>query len=810
MRPDRSVRGIAPSRRGDFRGEIGSVPMQSMSGRAIANRFDCLMATGFAVAVFLIGHSASAQEADLERGAAIYRDQCASCHGDQGQGGDTYEQPLIGDRSIGELSRVIHETMPDGEPERCEDADAQAVAAYIHHAFYSPEAQLRNAPPRIELSRLTVRQYQNSVADLLGPVRGWAQPWTSERGLKASYRYNGPKQGNDFGGDGGKKKFTYERIDRHVNLQIDKDSSVLEANAPEHPWSCTWSGSLWAPVTGTYDIYLSTKNGVVLHLNDERRPLIDGAVRSGDVPEYHASIYLLGGRSYPVRIRLNKDEEDGAALRWEWQPPKSTVRQPVPERYLSPTWSPELLVVETPFPPDDSSMGYERGTSVSKEWSEAVTSAAIEVAAKIRADIDRLAKTEQEGTQRADQIRKFADEFVSRAFRRPLTDEERSLYVGAHFADDRSPDDAVARVVLQALTSPRFLYPDVPFAAVDDYQIAARLGLGLWDSLPDQALLDAAAAGALHTGPQIATHARRMLNDPRTKEKLRGLLHHWLSVHRMRELAKDSERYPQFNDRLAEDLKTSLDLFLDEVPWSEDGDFRQLLLADYLYLNGRLAGLYGVDLPPQADFQRVTVDPQQRAGVLSHPYLMTGFAYSRTSSPIHRGVFLVRHVLGRNLKPPADAISPLSEELRPDLSTRERVVLQTSHAACQSCHDIINPMGFALENFDAIGRFREQEKDKQIDATGQYVTRGGELVEFEGVRPLADYLASSPEVHDAFVRQMFHHLIKQPVAAVDFDLQDKLREQFAAKQFSIQELMVDVMTAAAGRGIEPNSAVAAD
>jgi hypothetical protein len=738
----------------------------------------------------------------VARGAEIYRTQCASCHGEAGQGGDTYEQPLVGDRSIGELSRVIDETMPDGEPERCTGEDAAAVAAYVHHAFYSPEAQLRLAPPRIELSRLTVRQYHNSIADLLAPVRSWPEPWTDQRGLKATYRYSGPKEGNDFGDDGGRKKFTYERIDQHVNLQIDQGSSVLEAIAPEHPWSCTWTGSLWAPVTGVYDIYINTKNGVVLHLNDERQPLIDGAVRSGDMPEYHASIFLLGGRSYPVMLRLNKDEEKSALLRWEWMPPKSNVRQPIPERFLSPTWSPELLVVETPFPPDDSSMGYERGTSVSQEWSEAVTGAAIEVAGKIRADIDRLAKTGEEGANRADRIRQFALDFVTRAFRRPLGEEERKLYVDAHFAGDRPPDEGLTRVVLQALTSPRFLYPDVPFAAVDDYLVSSRLALGLWDSLPDQWLWDEAAAGRLHTKEQIATQARRMLEDPRAKEKLRGMLHHWLSVHRMRELAKDPERYPEFSDRLADDLRTSLDLFLDSVPWSDDGDFRQLLLADYLYMNGRLAGLYGVDLPANADFQRVAIDPSQRAGVLSHPFLMTGFAYSRTSSPIHRGVFLVRHVLGRALKPPADAISPLSEELRPELTTRERVLLQTSHSACQACHDIINPMGFALENYDAIGRFRQEEQGKAIDASGQYITKSGQRVEFAGVRRLAEYLADSPEVHDAFVRQLFHHLVKQPVAAVDLDLQNRLRQQFADQQFSVPQLMVDVMVATAGRGLE--------
>ena len=153
--------------------------------------------------------------------------------------------------------------------------------------------------------------------------------------------------------------------------------------------------------------------------------------------------------------------------------------------------------------------------------------------------------------------------------------------------------------------------------------------------------------------------------------------------------------------------------------------------ADYVYLNGRLAPLYGAKLPADAPFQKVSLEQEERAGLLTHPYLMASFAYTATSSPIHRGVFIARSVLGRVLRPPPEAVAPLAPDLHPDLTTRQRVAIQTQPESCRSCHGMINPLGFTLEHFDALGRYRKEEKGKPIDATGSYETRSGEHGEIQ-------------------------------------------------------------------------------
>ena len=225
-----------------------------------------------------------------------------------------------------------------------------------------------------------------------------------------------------------------------------------------------------------------------------------------------------------------------------------------------------------------------------------------------------------------------------------------------------------------------------------------------------------------------------------------------------------------------------------------------MFTAGEVPLNGRLAPFYGVDLPARSDFVPVRLDDGHRAGILTHPYLMSVLAYPGESSPIHRGVFLTRGILGNVLKPPAEAVAPLAPDLHPGLSARQRVTLQTSPAACQGCHAVINPLGFALEDFDAIGRFRGESGS---DAAGSYVPREGPEVQFEGADGLAAYLVTSADAEEAFLQSLFHALVRQPIRAWGPETLPRLRQSFAAKGFDIREAVVDIMKVAAFPPVSP-------
>ena len=410
-----------------------------------------------------------------------------------------------------------------------------------------------------------------------------------------------------------------------------------------------------------------------------------------------------------------------------------------------------------------------RGTSVSKSWDQATTYAAIEVASKIGKDLARYAKCKEDDPNRRQSLQDFCRRFAERAFRRPLSLEQQSLFVDAHFAGDGDAETAVKKSLLLVLKSPRFLYLGLNGGKPDAFEVASRLSFGLWDSLPDEELLAAASRGALGTPDEVARQARRMLADPRTKSKLRSFFQTWLRFDLSHDLSKDKQLYPDFDKAIVCDLRTSLELSLDEAVWGEAPDIRRLFQADYLFLNKRLADFYGLAVPEQNGFHKVSVDPQQRAGLATHPFLLSTLAYHKSSSPIHRGVFLIRGLLGRTLLPPPIAVAPLDEGFDPNLTTRERVTLQTKPDLCQSCHSMINPLGFTLENYDAVGRYRGEEKSKPIDASGFYKTVAGERIELAGPRPLAEFLSQSEEMHRSLVEHLFHHFVKQPVNAYGAD-----------------------------------------
>jgi hypothetical protein len=748
-------------------------------------------------------------------GLAIYREHCSRCHGDAGAGTPDVPEPLVGDRSVNQLAAYIHETMPEDDPSKVTGDAARQVAEYIHGGFYSAVARDRNRPARVELSRLTVRQYQNTAADLIASFRNRGPGIDDRRGLRAEYFHT-----RDFNRQTG---LVFEQIDPQVDFSFGLEGPDPERFQPNR-FAIRWTGSIVPPETGIYEFVIRTEHSAKLAVNTAwyEPPLIDAYVKSGNDTEYKANILLLGGRSYPLRLEFSKanqgvdkknEHSTQASIQLLWRPPHG-VLETVPERCLIPHDSAEVFVVKTPFPPDDKSIGYERGTSVSPEWFAAATAASVEIADYVINHIEHLAHTKRDSPDRADKLKQFATTFATRAFRRPLTDHVRTLVVDRAFADAPDLDAALKRSMLLVLGSPRFLFhteaaapPTTGTEAAasgkpDSFATAARLSYGLWDSIPDQPLWDAAAKNQLVTAEQVRRQAERMVNDRRTRSKLRDFLFAWLRVDHGPEIVKDKTRYSEFSPEIAADMRASLELFVDDVAWGAGGsDFRRLFTDDEVYLNGRLAPLYGAKLRPDAAFRRVRLDDGRRAGVLSHPYMASVLSYAAATSPIHRGVFLARSVMGNVLKPPQEAVTPLAPDLHPDLSTRERVALQTSSVACQTCHTMINPLGFALEEFDPIGRYRTAEirgdMQKPIDASGSYLPREGPQATFRGARELSATIATSRDAQEAFVQQLFHALVKQPMRAWGPDTLETLRKQFAANNCDIRRLLVDIMTVAA-------------
>lgn len=732
----------------------------------------------------------------MQQGRVIYKEQCAVCHGVRGEGvPGSYADRLIGDATVGELAKLISNTMPKDEAQLCVGEDAQAVAEYIHHDFYSEAAQIRSRPPRIGIARLTANQLRNSVADLYAHFSGVPNV-TEKRGVKAIY-FNGARWKNE------NKKI--ERVDPVIDFDFGHDSpgEGIEAKS----FYIYWEGGLKADTTGRHEIVIRSTCSFVMDFGRIGRRLIDNHVQSGDKTEFRETLTLTAGRVYPFKIdfiqRERKTELPPARISMSWIPPHG-VEQVIPERNLVSSSPPATFSLQTILPPDDRSYGYERGIAVNREWDQSTTTAALEfadiAALELWPQFQRRHKDKPNANRET--LRSFLGEVVTTAFRGSLTEDLQQTYIDQQL--EVTPDDteAIRRVCLLALKSPRFLYPLADSHQSPSQRVANRLALVLHDSLPaDEWLLKQITQNKLEDPEAIRTAAKRMLNDYRTHAKTRDLMHAWLNMDHLEDIHKDQTRFPGFDAALVYDLRTSLDVFLEDIVWGQSSDFRQLILADTAWTTERIASFYGDAWKPGSDsggdFRKTEPNPDLRLGLVNHPFLMSGLAYHDSTSPIHRGVFLIRYVLGRTLRPPSEAFTPLSPDLHPDLTTRERVDLQTSPTSCQVCHTRINGLGFTLENFDAVGRYREQEREKSINPAGSYTDRSGNEVTFRTPRDLAEFLASSDDAHQAFVHRTFQHFVKQPPAAYGAATLRNLTEQFRNNNYHIQDLIVEIAVLAA-------------
>ncbi len=311
--------------------------------------------------------------------------------------------------------------------------------------------------------------------------------------------------------------------------------------------------------------------------------------------------------------------------------------------------------------------------------------------------------------------------FATKAFRRPVEPALLAKLKALEAKGGRRP------ALLAVLISPRFLMriesvkPDAkgPYL-VDDYDLASRLSFFLWSGPPDDVLLDLAAKGQLRTAEAVETQARRMLADPRSRALADNFIGQWLQLRGLATHKPDPKVFPQFTESLRMSMRRELDLFLREVI-AKDRPLTELIDADFTYLNEELAGHYGIPGVKGPELRRVSLPDRRRGGLLtSGALLMLQSDPDRNNVP-RRGNFVAGAILGAPPPPPPPDVPSLDETKAPpgkELTLRERLDLHRSKPDCMGCHSKIDPLGFGLENFDAIGRWRDVEAGRPVDASG--------------------------------------------------------------------------------------------
>ncbi len=342
---------------------------------------------------------------------------------------------------------------------------------------------------------------------------------------------------------------------------------------------------------------------------------------------------------------------------------------------------------------------------------------------------------------------------IRRAYRRPVTDADlrkpmQFFREGRGDGFEAGIESALTAVLVSSgflfrvETEPSGLAPGAAYR-VSDVELASRLSFFLWSSIPDDELLDAAVRGQLRRPAELERQVRRMLADARARSLTTNFAGQWLYLRNLDSVTPDLRLFPDFDDNLRQAFRQETELFFESVV-REDRSVLDLLRADYTFLNERLAKHYGIPHINGSRFRRVALGAdRQRGGLLRQGSILTVTSYATRTSPVIRGKWILENLLGTPPPPPPANVPTLEDAtVSAALPVRERLAAHRADPACASCHDVMDPVGFALENFDAIGRWRSVEEGKPVDASGGLPDGG----EFLGVTGLEQGLLDRPEV----------------------------------------------------------------
>jgi hypothetical protein len=364
--------------------------------------------------------------------------------------------------------------------------------------------------------------------------------------------------------------------------------------------------------------------------------------------------------------------------------------------------------------------------------------------------------TGQDKEQEEKCAREILSTVMRRAYRRPIAKAEVDEPMAFYREGDGNFDAGIELALSSVLTNPDFLFrvesdpKDVKRAAsngvyrISDLELASRLSFFLWSSVPDDELLDAAVRGKLSQPAELEKQARRMLADRRSFNLATNFAGQWLRLRNVDAVTPNNAIYRDFDDNLRQAFRQETELFFDSV-LREDRSVLNLIRADYTFLNERLAKHYGIPNVYGSRFRRVTVTPEShRGGILRQGSVLSVTSYATRTSPVLRGVFVLKNVFGAPPPPPPPNVPALDESnVAANLPMRERMAAHRKNPACASCHGTIDPVGFALENFNAVGQWREWDADGQpVDSSAALPGTG----EFKGIGGLEDALLSRPEL----------------------------------------------------------------
>jgi hypothetical protein len=401
--------------------------------------------------------------------------------------------------------------------------------------------------------------------------------------------------------------------------------------------------------------------------------------------------------------------------------------------------------------------------------------------------------------------KKILTTLARRAYRRPVSEGEMERLLGFYQQgrNEGSFDQGIESALRFMLTDPKFTFRferdpgNVAAGAVyhvDDLELASRLSFFMWSSIPDDQLLTVAAQGKLHDPATLEAQVRRMLADPRSEALVSNFAGQWLYLRNVNGANPNVEEFPDFDDNLREGFRKETDLFFDSII-HEDRSILDLLNANYTFVNERLARHYGIPDVYGSRFRRITVIDDARRGLLGQGSFLLVTSYATRTSPVLRGKWILENVLGTPVPPPPPNVPALKENApgAKPLTVRARLEEHRKNPACAVCHKIMDPVGFSLENFDAVGQWRDVDAGNPIDASGVLV----DGTKVDGPVALRQAILSRPQTFaSTMTEKMLTYALGRGIEYYDMPAVRAIVREMANNDYRFSSLVLGIVKSA--------------
>jgi len=666
---------------------------------------------------------------------AFVNKHCAACHGDTDPkadlnlASDRDDAAVIKRRSTWEnaLEMVANGQMPPPEKPRPEQAETDKFVAVMHEVFEYADLHANPDPGRVTVRRLNRTEYNNTIRDLMFIDFNAAEDFPSD------------DIGHGFDNIGDVLTMSPVLMERYISAaETIVQKAIHIGELPSPPKRQTAATFLKTTRKEAFEVPFRTldENGTV---SIRHKITVDGQYKF----RFHGWGRQVGDQLVKAQFKIDDKDLDLVEV-------KATDKDHA-------TYEIEPIFVDAGEHTVSVSFVNEFTDTAAEKPEQAQRTLYVQYF-EFEGPLDMVPPSQkrllacQADQPKLEQAREILSRFLLRAYRRPPTPAELERLIGLVMqaqADGLSWEESMQRGMLVTLVSPKFLFrlelddrPDSPESRpLDDYQLASRMSYFLWSTMPDSELFAMAAKGELSNN--IDSQVRRMLADPKSIALVDNFAMQWLQLKRLKAVQPDTKLFPAFNDQLRAAMLKETELFVEAII-HEDRSITNLVDADFTFVNRQLARHYGIEeamsKPAQAEsrrrrfdrsneFERVTLPDKFRGGLLTQASILTVTSNPTRTSPVKRGRWILEQILGAPPPPPPPNVPELAEGEQAQLtgSLRQRLEQHRANPSCANCHAKMDPLGFAFENYNAIGGFRQKDGDFPIETSG--VLPGGKTVQ---------------------------------------------------------------------------------